>query len=102
MLKKTKLGKISALGSVIYGKQSIVYIYACIKGEVIGEALPNTDSNDVLHSHSWNDKDFSFDYQLSTGYWEVVSDFRWINNQRFENKCWILKKKNKEQETTIT
>ena len=68
MLKKNKLGKISALGSVIYGKQSIVYTYACIKREIIGEALPNTDSNDVLHSHSWNDKDFSFDYQLSTGY----------------------------------
>ena len=64
MLKQKKTGKISALGSDISQNQSIVYTYTCIEESRIGRTIPHTDSKDGSHSHSWNDEDHAFDYQL--------------------------------------
>ena len=63
-VKKIKSGKISALGSDISDKKSVVYTSACIEEEKIGKTLLNRNSKDVSHSHSWNEDDHTFDYQL--------------------------------------
>ena len=63
MLKK-KSGKRSALGSDISEKQSTVYTYAYIEEASIGRTLSHTDTNNGSHSHTWNDEDQAFDYQL--------------------------------------
>ena len=36
---------------------------------MIGRTLSHTDSKDGSHSHSWNDEDHAFDYQLDQ--WDV-------------------------------
>ena len=63
-VKTIKSGKISALGCDITEKKSIVYTSACIEEASIGRTLSHTYSKDVSHSHSWNDEDHAFDYQL--------------------------------------
>ena len=66
-VKTIKSGKISALGSDISEKQSILYTFACIEEARIGMTLYHTDSNDGSHIHTWNDEDQAFDYQLYQG-----------------------------------
>ena len=39
----------------------------CIEEARIGKNISKTDSNDGSHSHSWNDEDHAFDYQLYKG-----------------------------------
>ena len=63
-VKTIKLGNISALGSNIFEKQSILYTSTCIEEARIGSTISHTDSKDASHSHSWNDEDHAFDYQL--------------------------------------
>ena len=63
-VKKIKSGKISAPGSDIYEKQSVVYKSACIEEASIGSTLSHTYSKDASHSHSWKYEDHEFDYQL--------------------------------------
>ena len=63
-VKIIKSGKRSAFGSNISEKQIIVYTSACIEEARIGRTLSHTDSNDGSHSHTWNDEDQAFDYQL--------------------------------------
>ena len=63
-VKIIKSGKISSLGSENSEKQSFVYTSACIEEERIGRTLSQTDSKDGSHSHTWNDWDHAFDYQL--------------------------------------
>ena len=54
----------SALISDISEKHSIVYTSACIEEARIGRTLSNTDIKDGSHSHSCNDEDHAFYYQL--------------------------------------
>ena len=61
--KTIKPVKISALGSDIYEKQSIVYTYTCIEEAIFLRTLSNTDSKDGSQSHSWYDNDHAFEYQ---------------------------------------
>ena len=63
-VKKIKSGNRSAPGSDISEKQSIVYKSACIEEERIGRNLSHTESNYGSHSHTWNDVDHAFYYQL--------------------------------------
>ena len=63
-VKTIKSGKRSTLGSDISENQSIVYTSACIEESRIGGSLSHTDTNNVSHSHTWNDEDQAFDYQL--------------------------------------
>ena len=63
-VKTIKPGNISAIGRDISEKHSIVYISAFIEEARIRRALSHTDSKDGSHSHSWNDEDHAFDYQL--------------------------------------
>ena len=63
-VKKIKSVKVSALGSKISENKSRVYTSACIEEARIGKILSNMDSNDSSHSHSWNDEDNAFAYQL--------------------------------------
>ena len=74
-VKKIKSGKISSFGSEISEKQSIVYKYTCIEEERSGRTLSPTDSKYGSHSHSWNDEDHSFDYQL----------YQWVVEKLFRN-----------------
>ena len=46
-------------------KQSIVYTYVCIGEARIVRTISHTDIKNGSHSHSWNDKDHAFDYQLN-------------------------------------
>ena len=69
-----KLGKISAPGSNISEKNSIVYTSGCIEEASNGSNISHTDSKDVSHSHSWNDEDHDFDYQLDQ--WGVEKLFQ--------------------------
>ena len=62
--KTIKSGKISALGSDISNNHSIVYTSTCIEEARTGRTISNTYSKDGSHSHSWNDEDHAFDYQL--------------------------------------
>ena len=62
-VKTIKSGNISALGSEIYEKHSIVNKSDCIEEARIGMTLSNTDSKNVSHSHYWNDEDHAFVYQ---------------------------------------
>ena len=63
-VKTIKSGKISAHGSDISSKQSILHTSVYIEETRIGRNLSPTDSKDGSHSHSWNDEDHAFDYQL--------------------------------------
>ena len=62
------LVKLSHLGleqlSDISEKQSIVYTSAFIEEARIGSSISHTDTNNVSHSHTWNDEDQAFDYKL--------------------------------------
>ena len=55
---------LSALGSDISEKQSIVYTFSCIEEARIVRTLSHTDSNDGSHSHTWNDEYQALGYQL--------------------------------------
>ena len=63
-VKTIKSGKRSALGSDISEKQSIMYTSACIEEARIGGSVSDTDTNNGSHSHTCNDDDQAFDYQL--------------------------------------
>ena len=63
-VKTIKSGKRSALCSDISERQSIVYTSACIEEARIGRSLSDKDTNNSSHSHTWNDDDQAFDYQL--------------------------------------
>ena len=54
----------SALGRDISEKYSIVYTSACIEEERNGRNISHTYSKYGSHSHTWNDEDNAFDYQL--------------------------------------
>ena len=41
-----------------------MYTSTCIEESIILRTVPHTDSKDGSQSHSWNDKDQAFDYQL--------------------------------------
>ena len=41
-----------------------MYTSACIEEASIGRTLSHIDNNDGSHSHTWNDEDQDFDYQL--------------------------------------
>ena len=73
-VKTIKSGKRSDLVSDISEKHIIVYTSACIEEARIGRTLSHTDSKDGSHSHSWNDEDHTFDYQLYQ--WGVVKLFQ--------------------------
>ena len=51
-----------------------MYISACIEESRIGRTLSHTDSKDGSHSHTWNDKDQAFDYQLYQ--WDIEKLFQ--------------------------
>ena len=74
-VKTIKSGKISALGSDISEKQSIVYKYACIEETSIGRTLSHTDHKDGSHSHYCNDEDHTLDYKL----------YQWGFDKLFQN-----------------
>ena len=63
-VKTIKSGNRSAPGSEIYDNQIIVYTYAYIKEARIVKTLSKSNSNDISYSHSWNDYDHAFEYQL--------------------------------------
>ena len=68
-VKTIKSGNRSALGSDISEKQSIVYTSTCIEEERIGRSVYDTDTNNGSHSHTCNDYDQAFEYQLD--HWGV-------------------------------
>ena len=41
-----------------------MYTSTCIEEARIGRTLSDTDTNNGSHSHTWNDDDQAFDYQL--------------------------------------
>ena len=41
-----------------------MYTSACIEESRIGRSLSDTDTKNGSHSHTWNDEDQTFDYQL--------------------------------------
>ena len=41
-----------------------MYTSACIEEASIGRTLSHTYTNDGSHSHTWNDEEQAFDYQL--------------------------------------
>ena len=51
-----------------------MYKYACIEEARIGRTLSHTYNKDGSHSHSWNDDDHTFDYQLDQ--WGVEKLFQ--------------------------
>ena len=51
-----------------------MYASACIEEARIGKTLSRTESIHGLHSHSWNDEDHAFDYQLDQ--WGVDKFFQ--------------------------
>ena len=53
-VKAIKSGKISAIGSGISEKQSIVYTSAWVEEEKLWRTISNTDSKYGPHSHYWN------------------------------------------------
>ena len=53
-VKTIRSGNISALGSDIYEKHSIVYKSGCIEESRIVRTLSLTESKDGSHSHYWN------------------------------------------------
>ena len=63
-VKTKKSGNRSALGSDIYEKQSIVYTSSCIEEARIGRSVSHKYTNNGSHSHTWNDDDQAFGYQL--------------------------------------
>ena len=73
-VKTLKSLNISALGSDISEKQSIVYTSAYIEEARIGRSLSYTNSKDGSHSHTWNDEDHGFKYQLDQ--WGVEKLFQ--------------------------
>ena len=72
--KTIKSGKRSDIGSDISEKQSIVFKSVCIEEASIGSNISHTDSNNGSHSHTWNDEDHAFDYQLDQ--WGVEKLFQ--------------------------
>ena len=42
-----------------------MYSYACVEEAIIGRNISNTNIKDGSRSHSWNDKNHTFDYQLN-------------------------------------
>ena len=73
-VKIIKSGKRSALGSDISDEHSILYTSAYIEEESIVRTLSHTDSKDGSYSHSWNDEDHAFGYQLYQ--WDVEKLFQ--------------------------
>ena len=63
-VKTIKSGKRPSLGSESSDNQSIMSTSSFIEEERIGKNLSNTDGNDGSCSHSWNDNDHAFYYQL--------------------------------------
>ena len=63
-VKTIKSGKRSAPGSYISEKHIILYTSAFIEEARIGRYLSHTNTNNGSHSHTWNDEDQAFDYQL--------------------------------------
>ena len=61
-IKTIKSGKISAPGSDISEKNSIVYESTFVKAASIGSTLSHAYSKNGSHSHSWNDSYHSFVY----------------------------------------
>ena len=51
-----------------------MYKYACIEESRIGRNLSHIDSKYGSHSHTWNDEDQTFDYQLDQ--WGVEKLFK--------------------------
>ena len=41
-----------------------MYTSACVEESRIGGCVSDTDTNNGSHSHTWNDEDQAFDYQL--------------------------------------
>ena len=52
-----------------------MYTSACVEEARIGRTLSHTDSKNGSHSHSWNDEDQDFDYQL----------YQWGVEELFQN-----------------
>ena len=50
--------------------------YACIEKSIITRTLSHTDSKYGSHSHSWNDEDHAFRYQL----------YQWGAEKLFQNQ----------------
>ena len=50
-----------------------MYKSACIEEARIGRSLSDIDTNNGSHSHTWNDEDQDFDYQLDQ--WGVEKFF---------------------------
>ena len=73
-VKTIKSGKRSAPGSDISEKQINVYTYYCIEESRIGRTLSHTYNKDGSNSHSWNDEDHAFNYQLDQ--WGLEKLFR--------------------------
>ena len=51
-----------------------MYTSACIEEAIIGRNISHIDSKYGSHSHSWNDEDHAFDYQLDQ--WGVTKLFQ--------------------------
>ena len=73
-VKTIKPGKRSYLGSGIFENQSIVYTSDCIEESRIGRTISHTNSQYGSQSHSWNDEDHNFEYQLDQ--WGVEKLFQ--------------------------
>ena len=52
-----------------------MYTSTCIEEARIGRTLSHTDTNNGSHSHTWNDEDQAFDYQL----------YQWCLEELFPN-----------------
>ena len=127
-VKTIKLGKISALGSEISGKKSIVFTSVCIEEEGIVMDLYQIESKDGSHSHYWNDEDHAFEYQLDqwgveelfhNSYEVIISELKlhfenwenWISRTRanYHLPCfllnmvvWIYMMKTRRQDLSLT
>ena len=58
-----------------------MYTSACIEEASIGRTLYHKDNNNGSHSHTWNDKDQAFDYQL----------YQWGVEKLFQNLTILAK-----------
>ena len=59
-----KSGKISAIRSDVSDKQSIVYTSICIESAITDQYNYDKQLNYNCSSHTWNEQDDAFDYQL--------------------------------------
>ena len=74
-IKIIKSGKISAISSDVWEKQSIVYTSACIESTRIKQYHSDKNLNYYCSSHTWNEEDDAFDQQLEKwGVEKVISD----------------------------